>query len=229
MNKDTYLVVPVYNEAGVVRKVVLDALKSFSNVVCVDDGSTDGSRAELENTKARLVAHPVNLGQGAAIQTGLEYALLDPDAKYFITFDSDGQHRLSDALAMLAEARKGEYDVILGSRFLSQQESLPAAKRVLLTLATRFSNAISGTRLTDTHNGLRVLSRRFTEKLEITMPDMPHATELVILVGRSGMKYKEMPVTIDYTDYSKAKGQSIWNSVNILFDVILQYVLGKKP
>jgi glycosyltransferase involved in cell wall biosynthesis len=226
--KDTWLIIPVYNEQGVIGAVLSEALKTFPNTVCVDDGSTDRSTWEIANSKARLVRHPVNLGQGAALQTGLEYAVRDPAAKYFVTFDGDGQHRISDAVAMVEELKKGEYDVILGSRFLSHQESLPSLKRALLKAATRFSNAVADIRLTDTNNGLRAFTRRFAERLEISSPDMAHATEIIIKVGRSGLKYKEMPVTIDYTDYSRAKGQSIWNSVNIFFDVFFQFILGGK-
>ena len=94
---------------------------------------------------------------------------------------------------------------------------------MILTLATHFTNYISRTRLTDTHNGLRVFSRKFADQLEITMPDMTHGTEIIMIIGNSKLKYKEMPVTIDYTDYSKAKGQSIFNSINILFDLFLSY------
>jgi polyprenyl-phospho-N-acetylgalactosaminyl synthase len=226
--KDTWLIIPVYNEQGVIGAVLSEALKTFPNTVCVDDGSTDRSTCEIANSKARLVRHPVNLGQGAALQTGLEYAVRDPAAMYFVTLDGDGQHRISDAVAMVEELKKGEYDVILGSRFLSHQESLPSLKRALLKAATCFSNAVADIRLTDTNNGLRAFTRRFAERLEISSPDMTHATEIIIKVGRSGLKYKEMAVTIDYTDYSRAKGQSIWNSVNIFFDVFFQYILGGK-
>ncbi len=228
MNKSVYVIIPVYNEEKVIRQVVEDVLKVFPNVVCVDDGSKDNSAKEIAKTKAQLVSHPVNMGQGGALQTGLEYALLDPKAEYFVTFDADGQHRVSDAEKMVAEAKKGKYDIILGSRFLDLATEIPAAKKIILKTATQLTNLLSKTRLTDTHNGLRVFKRRFAEQLEITMADMTHGTEIILIIGKSGMKYKEMPVTIDYTEYSKAKGQSILNSVNILFDLIFSYKLRRK-
>jgi glycosyltransferase involved in cell wall biosynthesis len=200
LNDDTCLIIPVYNEAKVIRSVIENAHPHFHNIVCVDDGSADGSAEALDGMPIHLVKHPVNLGQGAALQTGLEYALGLPGMDYFVTFDADGQHRIDDAQKLATEIRKG---ACLG-------------------------NTMSGTQLTDAHNGLRVFSRRFAEKLEITMPDMTHGTELVILIGRSGMKYKEVPVTIDYTEYSKAKGQSLWNGVNILFDLLMRYGLKRK-
>jgi polyprenyl-phospho-N-acetylgalactosaminyl synthase len=225
---DICLIIPVHNEVKVVGNVVENALPYFSNIVCVDDGSTDGSAEALTKLPVHLIKHPVNLGQGAALQTGLEYALGLPGVNYFVTFDADGQHRVEDALSLGKEIRKGEADVVLGSRFLAMGTNASSVKRLVLKLATWLGNSMSGTRLTDAHNGLRVFSRKFAEQLEITMPDMTHGTELVILIGRSGMKYKEIPVTIDYTEYSKAKGQSLWNSVNILFDLIVRYGIKRK-
>jgi glycosyltransferase involved in cell wall biosynthesis len=221
MSGSAYVIIPVYNEEKVIGNVVNDVLSVFENVVCVDDGSTDKSAQEIAKTEACLVSHPVNMGQGAALQTGLEYALKDKNAEYFITFDADGQHRIDDAQRMISILKSEDYDIILGSRFLSSGADIPISKRVVLTMATAFTNYLTNTKLTDTHNGLRVFNRKFAQKLEITMPDMTHGTEIVMIVGQSGLKYKEAPVNIDYTEYSKSKGQSILNSVNILFDVML--------
>jgi polyprenyl-phospho-N-acetylgalactosaminyl synthase len=223
---DTYIIIPVYNEANVISGVIRDLQGSFGHVVCIDDGSTDQSASEVAAAGAKLIRHPINLGQGAGLQTGIEYALSDPHAKYFVTFDADGQHRTSDAVRMVELLRKGEYDVILGSRFLGEASNMPPLKRTMLRAAARFSNLISGTHLTDAHNGLRAFNRTFAERLHITMNDYAHATEIIMQVGNSGLRIEEVPVNIDYTEYSKAKGQSIWNSINILFDVILKYILG---
>jgi polyprenyl-phospho-N-acetylgalactosaminyl synthase len=221
MNRDTCVIIPVYNEAAVIRGVVESVLERFDHVVCVDDGCRDDSAAEVRRTKARLVRHPINLGQGAALQTGIEYALLNPDIKYFITFDADGQHRLDDAEAMLKAIREGKHNIVLGSRFLKRGTKLTRPKRAVLWLATRFMNATSGVRLTDSHNGLRVFDRHVAETLNITMPDMSHASEIVHKIAQNEYGFIEVPVTIDYTEYSMQKGQSIINGVNILFDMLL--------
>lgn len=224
VNPDTYLIIPVYNEGKVIGGVIAGAIKQFQNVVCVDDGSQDESAAVIADSGARLIRHPINLGQGASLQTGLEYALRDQYVQYFVTFDADGQHRLEDAEKMVRELRQGDCDIVIGSRFLDSSTKVSPLKRNILKLATIFGNVSSGTKLTDAHNGLRAFSRRFAEKLEITMPDMAHASEITVLIGKSGLKYKEIPVTIHYSDYSKAKGQSLWNSVNIMFDLFFDYL-----
>ena len=123
--EDVWVIIPVYNEAPVIADVVEGLLPRFPHVVCVDDGSRDGSAELIFATPAHLVRHPVNLGQGAALQTGLEYALLQPGAEYFVTFDADGQHRVEDAEALVRTVKDGVADVALGSRFLTEPERVP--------------------------------------------------------------------------------------------------------
>ncbi len=218
-NTDVWVVIPVFNEAQVLEQVVRQTLAVFPNVVCVDDGSGDGSVDAVLRTGAHLVRHPVNLGQGAALQTGLTYARAQPGARYFVMFDADGQHRLEDASAMLEVARSGEADVVLGTRFAEHARSVPLLKRIVLRTAVLLSPAGRKLKLTDAHNGLRVLTRPVADDLRITMNGMAHASEIVAYLGRSSWRVREVPVSIQYTDYSRSKGQSLLNGVNILFDL----------
>ncbi len=214
---DVWLVVPVHNEAAVVADVVTDALRTFPNVVCVDDGSTDDSAARIRRTGAHLVRHPVNLGQGAALQTGVEYARARPGARWFVTFDADGQHRIPDVVAMLARLRADEADIVLGSRFLGRDAAdVPRLKRLVLRTAAAVSPQSRRLHLTDAHNGLRAFNRRVADELELTCAGMAHAAEFVSLIAGHGWRVVEQPVHILYTDYSRAKGQSLVNGVNIL-------------
>ena len=219
---DTWLVVPVYNEGQVIADVVEQALKVFPNIVCVNDGSSDDSAERISGTGAHLVRHPVNLGQGAALQTGLAYALAQPGAEYFVTFDADGQHQTGDAEAMVALLRSDAADVVLGSRFIEQTEQVPMLKRVVLRTAAAVSPTARRLKLTDSHNGLRALNRKAASQLRITMNGMAHASEIVGTLARSDLRVTEIPVDILYTEYSRAKGQSLLNGVNILFDISLR-------
>jgi glycosyltransferase involved in cell wall biosynthesis len=221
-NKDVWLVIPVYNEAQVIAEVVENARKTFPNVVCVDDGSRDGSASAVAATGAHLVQHPINMGQGAALETGLRYALARPGAEFFITFDADGQHRIQDAVRMLAVARTGEADVVLGSRFLESKDTVPLLKRVVLRTVVALSPTSRKLALTDAHNGLRVFNRSVADRLRITMNGMAHASEIVSKLARGGWRVREIPVTILYTEYSRSKGQSLVNGVNILFDLSMR-------
>ena len=218
---DTLVIVPMFNEASVITEVVADLRQVFSHVVCVDDGSGDDSAHMAGLAGAHVVSHPVNLGQGAALQTGLAYGLRHP-FEYFVTFDADGQHTLADTLRMLDEARGGDVDIVLGSRFLgSGLAGMPVLRRVVLRAGVTFTRATTRLRLTDTHNGLRVMNRRTASILNLRLSGMAHASEILTTIARHHLRYTEVPVTVLYTDYSMAKGQSSINAVNILFDLLL--------
>ncbi len=222
------VVVPALNERLVVGRVVSELRQHFSVVICVDDGSTDGTDAEARAAGATVVRHPVNLGQGAAIQTGFAYALTLPDVAWVITFDSDGQHRVADAVSMLELALARGVDVVLGSRFLSGSAKLPASRRLVLRAAIRFTRLTTGLPLTDTHNGLRVLNRRAVEAMDLTLTDMAHASQLLGLIARHELTYVEAPVTIDYTEYSRSRGQTNLNALNIAFDLAVERMRGRR-
>jgi len=218
-NADACLVIPLYNEGPVIGDVVTTARALFPTIIAVDDGSTDDSADRARAAGAFVVRHPVNLGQGAALQTGIEVALR-LGAAYIVTFDADGQHLAEDAAAMVERLRSGEADVVFGSRFLDGRTRPGALKRIVLRLAIAYSNASTGVRLTDTHNGLRALNRAAAARLQIRQNRMAHATEIIEQVGDSGLRWVEHPVHVLYTDYSRAKGQSVLNAVNILTDLI---------
>ncbi len=219
---DVWLIVPVFNEGQVIGEVVRNARKTFANVVCVDDGSRDNSAAEIRSAGAHLVRHPVNLGQGAAIQTGVEYARSQPGAKYFVTFDADGQHQVEDVLAMLERLRSEDVDIVVGTRFHGDTSHIPWIKRLILKTVVMLSPRTRRLGLTDAHNGLRVFNRTVAEQLNITLNGMSHASEIVQLIDHRSWRVAEEPVTILYTDYSMAKGQSVINGVNIVFETMLK-------
>lgn len=221
-NSDTWLVVPLYNEATVVREVVRTARETFANIVCVDDGSRDDSVAEALAGGAVVVQHPINLGQGAALQTGIDFALAQPGAEYFVTFDSDGQHRTEDAERMVERLRAEPLDIVVGSRFLDGRTRPGLLKKLVLRLAVIFERIMTGVKLTDAHNGLRALNRTAATRIRITQNRMAHASEIVSQIGSTKLRYAEEPVLIIYTDYSRSKGQSLWNSVNILSELFIK-------
>jgi glycosyltransferase involved in cell wall biosynthesis len=217
-------IIPVYNEGSVIKGVLEEIFETYEHVVCVNDGSSDDSGAEILKTKAYLVNHPINMGQGAALQTGVEFARQIQNVEYFVTYDADGQHRLDDVGVMIRTIQKDKVDIVLGSRFLGSAVNMPKMKRRILKLAISFSNATSGIKLTDTHNGLRVFTKKVADDLQITMPDMSHASEILEIMAKKHLSYTEVPVTIQYTEYSMKKGQTIMNAINIAFDTLLRKI-----
>lgn len=222
--RDVAFVVPVYNEASVIAEVIAGIKTVTPHVVCVNDGSRDASAAEIVRAGAYLVDHPINMGQGSALQTGIEFARTLPEVRRFVTFDADGQHLVEDALRMLEILESEDLDIVLGSRFLGASVGSSTSKRLLLKAAVKFSNVTSGIRLTDAHNGLRAFNRHVADTIEITAPDMTHASEIIELIRRNGYRYREVAVTIHYTDYSRSKGQASVNAVNIAIDTLLRRV-----
>lgn len=218
---DTWVVIPLYNEATVIGDVVRELRTDFMNIVCIDDGSRDGSGLIAREAGARLVSHPINLGQGAALQTGFEYAL-ERGAEYIVTFDADGQHRVVDAAAMVERARDEDLAIVYGSRFLDDRTKPGFLKKVVLKTAVWVTNLTTRTKLTDAHNGLRVIRQDALRQIKLKQDRMAHGTEIVVQLGRTGLPYREYPVEVIYTDYSKAKGQSLLNSVNILIDLVIR-------
>ncbi len=211
------VVVPTYNEATVISEVLTQLLSCFPYVVVVDDGSTDESRDRAMASSATVLAHPINLGQGAAIMTGIEWGLRQTECEFIATFDADGQHRVADLVSAVERIAEGDVDVVLGSRFLADKVQAPLGKRVLLRMGVAQTRLLTRLRLTDTHNGLRVFSRRMAEQLRLSN-GMSHASDFLADLSRSRLSYAEIPIEVNYTEYSRHKGQPMINAVNILFD-----------
>jgi glycosyltransferase involved in cell wall biosynthesis len=215
----TWIVIAAYNEERVIADVVTDARRTGHHVVVVDDGSTDltADAAACAADRA-VIRHPVNLGQGAALQTGITYAL-GQGAKFIVTFDADGQHRVNDISALLRALTTNDADFALGSRFLGQATGMPTSRRALLSAATWFTRMTTGLALTDAHNGLRAMTRRGASRIKLRQNRMAHASEILDQIASSGLKYVEVPVTIEYSRYSLAKGQRSSEAVGILLDL----------
>lgn len=217
-----FVVVPAYNEAPAIGAVLHELHAVCRHIVVVDDGSTDGTHEAARASADYVLRHPINCGQGAALQTGIDFALLR-GAEYIVTFDADGQHRVEDVAVLLAPILSGECDIALGSRFLGTSVGLPPLRRRILRLGVLFTRLVNGVNLTDAHNGLRAFSRRAAQRINLRLDRMAHATELIDQVRQSGLPFKEVPVQIRYTPYSLRKGQSTRGAIRIA----LHYLLGR--
>jgi polyprenyl-phospho-N-acetylgalactosaminyl synthase len=217
----TFVVVPAYNEAAVIEVVIRGLADVFPNIVVVNDGSSDNTSVVLRGLPVTVLDHLVNLGQGAALQTGITFAL-ERGAQYVVTFDADGQHRVEDVLTALGLLSTGTCDVVCGSRFLGIQPSnIPRVRKLVIRAAVKISNVMARTKLTDAHNGLRALNRKAASCLNLSQSGMAHASEIVAQLREHEMIIREVPVQINYTAYSLAKGQSSLNSINILVDLVI--------
>jgi glycosyltransferase involved in cell wall biosynthesis len=187
-------------------------------VVVVDDGSSDATAEIGVRTCDVVVRHPINLGQGAALQTGITFALAQ-GADFIVTFDADGQHRIEDVTTLLDALAALHADFALGSRARGQTTNIPGSRRLLLWGATCFTRIATGLDVTDAHNGLRAMTRRGASRLKLRQNRMAHASEILDQIARSGLKYIEVPVNIEYSRYSLAKGQRSSDAIDILLDL----------
>ena len=221
-NKQVCVIVPFYNEEEVIEKVLTELISNNYQVLAVDDGSTDNSNEIARKMNCVLLKHPSNFGQGAALQTGISFAILNPKIKYFVTFDSDGQHQVSNINYVLKPLVNGETDFVFGTRFQDDKTKFPFLKRIVLKAAIKYTQLSTGVAITDTHNGFRAFNKSAANKINLNFSGMTHASEFVEKAGQSGLRIKEVPVHILYTKYTKRKGQSLWNTINILTDLFLR-------
>lgn len=224
LQQTAFVVVPAYNEGASIEAVVGELVEVYPNVVVVDDGSRDDTFNLAHRQAPYVLRHAINRGQGAALQTGIEFALRR-GARYIVTFDADGQHQVSDIRRLLEPIAHGECDVSLGSRFLGEAIDLPGTRRILLRLGVLFTWLVNGVRLSDVHNGLRAFSRKAAERIHIRLDGMAHASELIDQICNSDLVYREVPVTVRYTEYSKMKGQSSRGAMRIAFHYLLGRVM----
>jgi glycosyltransferase involved in cell wall biosynthesis len=189
----------------------------------VDDGSSDGTGGAALFAGAVTLRHSLNLGQGAALQTGIDFAL-SQSAEIIVTFDADGQHDPNDIVAMERLRRENGVEMVLGSRFIGHAEHLPATRRIVLQLARFFTNLTTRVKLTDAHNGLRLMTASAASRIRITQNRMAHASELIEQIRVHKISFVEAPVTIRYTDYSLAKGQKLSGAPKIFADLLARWI-----
>ena len=216
-----YVVIAAFNEDNALAAVVAPLVASSYSVVVVDDGSSDDTAKVARRAGAHVLSHPMNRGQGAALQTGIDYAL-QSGAQFVVTFDADGQHDHNDIASSIGALQRSGAEIALGSRFLGTATGLTMAKRLTLKAAIAFTNFRAGLKLTDAHNGFRVLTSNAARELRISQNRMAHASEIIEQIATKKISYIEVPVTITYSAYSRRKGQRISNVPNIIFDLLLR-------
>ena len=230
------VVIPTYNEGSrldvfLQRLVEWYATNKTSwsiSVVVVDDGSAKPIHLNVLNASDidfYLLRHRVNLGQGAALQTGISYARLHLDSDVFVTMDSDGQHDPYDIPVMITKLVDDHLDIVFGNRFLTMDHGkVPTMRKALLTAAIWFERLITGVKVADAHNGFRCFNRRCADAVHLRQNRMAHATEFKQIVARHKLQYGEAPIHITYTQDSLRKGQSNVDGLVVVKDLLRVYL-----
>ncbi|MFA6197922.1 MAG: glycosyltransferase family 2 protein [Patescibacteria group bacterium] len=218
--KTHFIVIPAYNEARNIGTVLDSLLTEYHNIIVVDDCSKDDTCIIVSRYPVHLLRHITNLGQGAALQTGTEYAV-QQGASIITHFDSDGQHRLQDIKDIINPLLKNETDVVFGSRFLNKSSNIPNFKRrVILPIGKLVNWAFTGLWLSDAHNGFRALNNNAAIKIQLKQNRMAHATEILSQVKKHHLRYTEVPVVIEYHNF----GQTFSGGIKIVRDLILKNI-----
>lgn len=223
-NGNGWVLIPAYNESGMIGEVVSAVRNEGYRVLVVDDGSSDLTGEIAQATGAKVLRHIVNFGQGAALETGMTY-LRTHETEWVIHFDADGQHDATQISAFLSALE--EADVILGSRFLpgSQHPGMGNGRKWLLRMARTFQNLLTGVTLSDAHCGFRALNQKALSMVRLREAGMAHATEVIMEIRNHQLTVREIPVRVIYSDYSQAKGQSGANAFRILLHLIQRKIL----
>ncbi len=218
--KDIYVIVPAFNEQNVIKDIINNLLKKFSNVIVINDGSNDKTLEMINDLDIKILSHEINLGVGAAVQTGFDYVSNISDAKAVITFDADGQHLVDDAVAMAKEILICDQGIIFGTRFPKYSQNIPKVKRIVLKLIAKITDIVTGVTLSDAHNGLKAYKVSTIKELELQFSSYSYESELITQVAKKKIDYKEMSTDIKYTSYSIKKGQKLLNGLLIIEDLL---------
>lgn len=220
MKKDVVFIIPIYNERESVINDVVNSIHIHNFPVCLVD---DGSTIKYKNIKTHgYIKIPKNMGQGNALYQGNKWAYLH-EYQYSVHFDGDGQHLIKDAISMINLIKTENIDIVLGTRFQNKNVDIPMLKRTLLKIGIYINFILCGLKLSDSNNGLRVLNRNAMSIMDIKSKRMAHASEIIWLIKKHSLRYKEYPVNIKYTSYSIKKGQNFLNSFKVFFEILSVY------
>lgn len=204
-----------------VRKTVTGVLEKGYSVVVVDDCSKDASKKQLVGLPVYYLRHRINMGQGAALQTGIDFAKRK-GARYFVTFDADGQHDSNDIEGMMDLIEKEKSDIVFGSRFLAGSKTNVSGSRTFVLNVARYVNyLVSGILLSDAYNGLRLFDRKAAEKIRLTENKMAHATQIQVQAAKNKLQYSEYANSILYNEYTTGKGLRNRDGIKIFFEILL--------
>lgn len=223
------IVIPVYNEEKVIKKVIESIPKKINGVskttiVVVNDGSTDNSAEQVKATRALLVNLPFNLGVGLATATGIEAGKI-LGADILVTMDGDGQHDPRDIQALVKPILSQKYDLAIGTRLINRQ-SMPTLKKVGNWLMNAITYIFSGIWISDSQSGMKAFSQDAIKKLKINTSGYELCSEIIMLAKKEKLRITEVPIRTIYNEHSIRKGQNPLNGLNIALRLLYKKISG---
>lgn len=223
MAKHVMIVIPAYNEEQTIGKVISSLREhGYTQVLVVDDGSSDQTSAVAKQEGAMVLRHVYNRGYGGALGTALK-AAVQSRADIIVTMDADGQHDPADLPHLVAPIVRGEADVVIGTRMLDPQ-GMPWSRRCANRIANLVTHLLFHSTASDSQCGLRALSQEAAGCLWLTTSGMEISSEIIAEIARNRLRCQELPVKAIYTAYSLSKGQSFSHGLHTLHKLILARV-----
>jgi len=211
----TYIIIPAKNEATRIGQV-LHSLKDlgYQHIVVIDDGSTDNTAEVAKGFGAFVIQHPINMGPGAATQTGISFALAQ-GAEYLVTIDADTQHYPKDIQHMLDTIIEQNVEVVIGSRFL-EKNNIPLTRVFYNKIANVVTFMATGVYLSDSQSGMKAFTAEFCKKSKLYHNGFEFCVEIVRNISDLKVKYVEVPIDVQYTHETLQKGQNLWVGFRML-------------
>jgi glycosyltransferase involved in cell wall biosynthesis len=219
--KKTFIVIPAYNEGTVIASVIRDVQKEgWKDIIVADDGSTDSTYDEAKKTGVIVLRHSLNRGKGAAVKTGFE-AAKKLHADCIVTIGADGQHDPKDIKRLFELLHKGN-DVVLGVRNFDEKH-IPRLKVVGNYIGNFFTWMLYGVWVTDSQSGIRAYNRKALNSITIYNDRYEFETEIVREISRNNLTWKEIPISVRYTDYdqNKKNKQSLISAIKTMLRLVM--------
>ncbi len=221
---DVYIIIPAKDEGTRIGKVISKVQEEgFHNIIVVNDGSSDNTKAVATTLGATVLTHYVCLGAGAATQTGMDYAVRKK-AKIVVTIDGDDQHCPTDIRALVQKMRDDKLDVVIGSRFLNKDNEVPFVRIFFNKVGNLVTGILTGLFVTDSQSGFKAMHARFVKKSKINLNGYEFCTEIINLIKLNKASFAEVPIKVRYTKESREKGQNFFNGVKMVGTLIKHFV-----
>jgi glycosyltransferase involved in cell wall biosynthesis len=219
----TVAVVPCYNEQNVISSVVEQLLLYVSTVIVVDDGSSDLTALSAKNAGATVIQHMINCGAGAATMTGIHAArLLHPDI--IIILDGDGQHSPADIPQLIECQRNTEADIVFTNRF-GIKNTIPYIRKVYNFIGNMLTFFATGMYVPDSQSGFKLLAKRAIAEIDLQMSGYEFCTEMVYEAKVHRWKIAHCPISVAYSKYTLAKGQSFSSGIKTALRILLHSLI----
>lgn len=222
--EDVYIIIPAKDEGKRIGRVISKVQhEGFYNIIVINDGSSDDTKAVATALGATVLTHYICLGAGAATQTGMDYAIKQ-NAKIVVTIDGDDQHCPTDIKALVEKMRQEQLDVVIGSRFLNKDNEVPLIRIFFNKVGNIITGLLTGLFVTDSQSGFKAMHARFVKKSKINLNGYEFCTEIINLIKLNRASFAEVPIKVKYTKESREKGQNFLNGVKMVGTLIKHFV-----